>query len=296
MPTNWDPAALQAQFAALLKRDKNAACGYSSADWDARAAAWERELLENDAKLAAYDARVAAMAAFLRDHGLLGPRDTVLDIGCGLGRFAVEFSRTCAQVTAVDLSPRMLRSAQAHAARAGRENLRFLQADFTVLDLNTPDWDGAFDLVFAAQTPALSSARDLARLEQASRAYCCTSSFVQATDDIAEAALARLCPPGSFPVRRNGRNFYALLNLLWLQGRFPVVAYHTEQLSTRSAADKALAQDILRRYRVPGDPDVLLPRLAADLAAHADADGRIPCRTMCRYGWLLWNRRITHAV
>ena len=85
MPTNWDPAALQAQFAALLKRDKNAACGYSSADWDARAAAWERELLENDAKLAAYDARVTAMAAFLRDHGLLGPRDTVLDIGCGLG-------------------------------------------------------------------------------------------------------------------------------------------------------------------------------------------------------------------
>ena len=75
-----------------------------------------------------------------------------------------------------------------------------------------------------------------------------------------------------------------------------MVAYHTEQLSTRSAADEALAQDILRRYRVPGDPDALLPRLAANLAAHADADGRIPCRTMCRYGWLLWDRRITHAV
>ena len=190
----------------------------------------------------------------------------------------------------------MLRSAQAHAAQAGRENLRFLQADFTALNLTNPDWDGAFDLVFAAQTPALSNARDLDRLEQASRAYCCSSSFVQATDDIAEAALARLCPPGSFSVRRNGRNFYALLNLLWLQGRFPVVAYHTEQLSMRSAADEALAQDILRRYRVPGDPDVLLPRLAADLAAHADADGCIPCRTMCRYGWLLWDRRITHAV
>ena len=252
--------------------------------------------MESDTKLAAYDTRVAAMAAFLRDHGLLGPQDTVLDIGCGMGRFAVEFSRTCAQVTAVDLSPRMLRSAQAHAAQEGRENLRFLQADFTALDLHDPAWDGAFDLVFAAQTPALSSAQDLERLEQASRAYCCTSNFVQATDNIAEAALARLCPAGSFSARRNGRNFYALLNLLWLRGRFPVVAYHTEQLCTRPAADEALARDILRRYRVPGDPDALLPRLAADLAAHADADGCISCRTMCRYGWLLWDHRTTHPV
>jgi 2-polyprenyl-3-methyl-5-hydroxy-6-metoxy-1,4-benzoquinol methylase len=54
---------------------------------------------------------------------------TVLDIGCGSGRYAVEFARRGARVTGIDFAPRMLELARAHAIEAGvAERCEFQQA------------------------------------------------------------------------------------------------------------------------------------------------------------------------
>jgi SAM-dependent methyltransferase len=59
---------------------------------------------------------------------------SILDIGCGTGRHAVELAKAGYPVTGLDISAGMLREAQAAADRAGVD-LELVQADATSFDL-----------------------------------------------------------------------------------------------------------------------------------------------------------------
>jgi SAM-dependent methyltransferase len=76
----------------------------------------------------------------------LGPEDVagklVLDVGCGMGRFADVVERWGGRVVGIDLS---LAVEAAHANLGGRPNVRILQADLFRL----PFRPGAFDIVYS---------------------------------------------------------------------------------------------------------------------------------------------------
>jgi len=71
---------------------------------------------------------------------------TVLDVGCGSGRYAVEFAkRGAARVVGVDYAPGMLALAREYAAAHGvADRCEFIEGDFTMQLL-----DRKFDLVTA---------------------------------------------------------------------------------------------------------------------------------------------------
>ena len=73
-------------------------------------------------------------AAFLAELLELPLGATVLDIGCGTGRHAVEMARAGFAVTGLDISAGMLREARAAAERGGVE-LELVEADATSFDL-----------------------------------------------------------------------------------------------------------------------------------------------------------------
>ncbi|MFC7396138.1 class I SAM-dependent methyltransferase [Chelatococcus sp. GCM10030263] len=83
----------------------------------------------------------------LRALGLVRPEGHVLDIGCGIGRFVAALAPHVAQVTGLDVSPRMLAEARRRAARLG--NARLVQG-------NGRDFAGlaaaAFDLALAVDS------------------------------------------------------------------------------------------------------------------------------------------------
>ncbi len=84
------------------------------ANWDDRAARWD-ETAGADAASSARAVEVERTIAALR----LGPGDRLLDAGCGAGQWAITFAERGLRVTAVDLSPEMIRRAEAHAAGRG---------------------------------------------------------------------------------------------------------------------------------------------------------------------------------
>ncbi len=60
----------------------------------------------------------------------LKPDQVILEYGCGTGEFAIEASRHCHEVYAVDISPVMLKYAENKAVKKGRENISFVHSGF----------------------------------------------------------------------------------------------------------------------------------------------------------------------
>jgi ubiquinone/menaquinone biosynthesis C-methylase UbiE len=97
-----------------------------------------------NADLFDYDAEVRLHNEHFRAAAGVGPRDRVLDIGCGAGQSTREAARAAAggHALGVDLSARMLEVARRHSDAEGLRNVTFEQADAQVHRFP----DGHFDL------------------------------------------------------------------------------------------------------------------------------------------------------
>jgi ubiquinone/menaquinone biosynthesis C-methylase UbiE len=76
----------------------------------------------------------------------VGPGDRALDLGCGTGALAVLLARRGAEVTAIDISPAMLRQAARRVREEGLED-RVALRELGAVDLDTAFPDASFDVV-----------------------------------------------------------------------------------------------------------------------------------------------------
>ncbi len=70
-----------------------------------------------------------------------GPRDRVLDMGCGWGTFSFALAPHVGEVVGVDFSERSIAFCERRLAREPQPNLRFVQADAGDTGLEPASWD-----------------------------------------------------------------------------------------------------------------------------------------------------------
>lgn len=87
----------------------------------------------------AYSARMAALFPSVLARFAAQPQ-TLLDVACGEGTFAVAMAKQGFKVTGVDRSPQMLRHAREQALREG------VEVDFILQDMRSLAFDAAFDV------------------------------------------------------------------------------------------------------------------------------------------------------
>lgn len=82
-------------------------------------------------RAASYDEKVpfdpSVEVALATEHGLSGD-DTVVDLGCGTGEFALAVSAVCGRVVGVDASPAMLEVAREKRRRRDVDTVEFVHA------------------------------------------------------------------------------------------------------------------------------------------------------------------------
>ncbi|SMP40249.1 class I SAM-dependent methyltransferase [Anoxynatronum buryatiense] len=148
---------------------------------------WNSRAHHFDQKAAERSAEREALVSRLEAGGLINSESQVLDIGCGPGTYAVPLAERTWWVTALDVSSQMLAFCKERAAMAGVKNLTLLEMDWRETNLETHQWEGAFDLVMASMSPGVHNAETLDKLMKASRKACYLSAFVRRNDSLGDA-------------------------------------------------------------------------------------------------------------
>jgi len=82
---------------------------------------------------------------------------TVLDVGCGDGRFTIKIAEHAKNVMGLDFSEKAISQAQTNLEKSGRTNVKFRLADA----LNLPFVDETFDVLLSRRGPLTDSMRTL---------------------------------------------------------------------------------------------------------------------------------------
>lgn len=268
-------------FTELWGRRSTGPVNHSPEIWDMRAERWIANMNTEPGK-SARSARIVETAEYLRSRDLLGPEDSVVDVGCGPGLFVLEFAKTVRHAVGIDYSGCFVEYGKELAAAASIANVEFRQRDFLALDVEQEGLAGVYDLVFTSLTPAATGNGCLEKLMSMSRGWCCNMTIVHASDSLAEQVMRDVFGE-ELRTRWDGRGFYTLLNLLWLQGYYPETTYYDDVRDEIVVPDRRWAKKIAAYCGKRAEEDI------DRVGNYLRKLGEIPRHSTSRYGSILWN-------
>lgn len=102
----------------------------------------------------------------------LDKEDSVIDIGCGIGRLTVPIAHRVRKVTALDVADKMLEICKINVEKAGLDNVDYKKLDWNATDSNTSI--EKHDIAFASRSVGL---RDIIKLNNTAIKYAYLLSF-----------------------------------------------------------------------------------------------------------------------
>jgi len=230
---------------------------------------WDNRVQEFNRSKA--DERIDLITDFLLQKGMLTKESTVLDLGCGPGKFVLEFAKTAEYVIGVDISTKMIQAARENSVKQRVANVEFIELDWHKADLATLKWQKKFDLITAIMSPAINNKQNLDKMIQASKGYCMVCHFLERLDSVGNELQKHVFGRKKEDEYGN-RGLYCIFNILWLSKLCPEIVYiNTEREVSRTveeayqhyvnrfaarrdltAADKLKIKDFLQSRAVDG--------------------------------------------
>ena len=269
-------------FTGLWGTRQHCRLDHSPEAWDDRAERWIDDLGADGRGKIGMNERIDHTARYLISRGALNAETTVIDVGCGPGLFVMEFAKTARHAVGIDHSKRFIDYAKTCANSRNLHNASFLEDDFLYLDIDKAGYSGAFDLVFASITPAVTGEGGIVKFLKMSRGFCNNVSFVNVSDTLAERVSLDVFGEKYKP-RFDGTGFYALLNLLWLDGYYPETSYYTDsrmEVITPSEENAADFATLCGRFESED---------AAKVMRYLEKHGDIERQSEYCYGSILWS-------
>jgi len=201
-------------------------------------------------------------AAQLFRGGMLTSEDSVLDIGAGMGGYALELARRCRTVTALELSEPCIDVLRTRADACGIGNISCICGSW---EDDMPE--EKFDVAFSSLCPAICNVEELRRMESIAKRRCVLITVMRGSYDKHRRAMMSELGIRPQSMVTEAIHYY---NTLYQMGRLPEVrcrtSFHTYDVP---------AEAIMAQYPVYFDifgigREKSIPYLEGYLKEHAD--------------------------
>lgn len=211
-------------------------------------------------------ATVEAIVDWLAGEGVLTEDMEVLDVGCGPGTYTLPLATRASHVVGLDSAPRMLKVLEELARNCGLgDKVRTITARWEDVNLSRD-----FDLVFAANTPAVNSFETLMKIISMSRRYCCLVSFAGGSKLILRDSLWEVVM--GEPLRSAAFDIIYPFNILYHDGYRPNLKFFRYSSCHDEPVDY-LIEHYTRYFRIFGKEDSeTIDRITSFLKGRAEGD------------------------
>lgn len=217
---------------------------------------WQPVPYNTDAGVALWDSYADRFAAkdlpteadsialrLITQEKMLDTGGTVLDVGCGTGRFSFALESCGALVCGTDFSPKMVEKAEAERTARG-SSVQFSVDNWHTLTLSEKGWEKRFDLVLANMTPAVASSESYLKLAEASRGWVLLVKPTRRSNSVLDTLTAM------FGIEQDTKALDATLayafDLAWFSGGEPKLAYEEQNWEMETPLEKAIETYRLR--------------------------------------------------
>lgn len=227
------------------------------------------------------------LVAFLAGKGAAEPGSSVMDIGCGVGKYAIRFAARRCGVHMLDLADEMLKYARENM-RAYDVPWRAQECDWEKADVRKSGWEKSVDLAFAAMTPAVTEVKGVLNMIAVSRRHCFISKFAGIRNHMNEkvyASLGQDAPDGNV----DGKSWMHLANAVADLGYFPEISYHDYAWENFIPLEQA-AERFFDGYNMQLQDNAENRRRVRDaLASIANDEGIVHEQVQSKAAWIYWD-------
>lgn len=218
-----------------------------------------------------------------REQEILDGSSRVLDIGCGPGTFALPLAGEAKEVVGLDTSPLMLKTLQDESRALNLDNIRIEQADWHEVTCS-----GEFDLVLAANSPAIDSMDTLMKMNRASRRYCvymCYAGGIRKS--LRNYLWGKIMGE---PIKGRTFDITYPFNILYLEGYLPHVSFHRQQYILREKTCR-LFENYRAYFKIFGREGPSVDKLLEDLLEGLSREGRVEEKSSYNLAVMWWDVR-----
>ncbi len=197
----------------------------------------------------------SSLMKLITEKGLINGDSTVLDVGCGAGKFSFALAEKCRHVIGLDLSPKMIEKAIEKKEEMGINNVDFYVNNWHEFDLANSDYEGKFNLVIANMTPAVRSAETFLKVHESSKGHCVLSKSIKRVDPVSDG-IREMLQLGEKKESSHKDILYAF-EILWLLGVMPQLSYEPQIWNKKMSIDDSykLYVNRMKSYRELTDED-----------------------------------------
>ncbi len=216
-----------------------------------------------------------------KERGLLDKKTRILDIGCGPGTFTLPLGESSGEVAALDTSGKMLKMLRSEAAAEKLNNINPIQADWNDIRCGKE-----YDLVFAANCPAINSYKTLMKMNEVSRSYCmliCYTGKVSPT-------LRHYLWQEIMGEKMQGKTFDISFpfNILYLEGYFPHLSFEKQDYSYVEKTERVL-QNYRAYFKIFGKEGPGVDRVLSKCIEARSINGYIEEKVSYKLAVMWWN-------
>lgn len=230
--------------------------------------------------------RAGEFFTLLEEAGFSPEGASVLDIGCGPGTLSLPLARAGADVTALDISTKMLGHLRETAQREGLR-INAVECSWWSADIDKLGFRKKFDLVVASMTPGIRDIETFDRMMACTRQFCYYRRFIGkgSMDRVRREVFLKIL--GEEPDNPGPDIMYPFM-YLYLLGYRPLIRFSSSSKTyERNWSEEA--EEVIRDLRCTRTISDTVEEKIREYYKKESPDGRYRSKTESCQGTMVWS-------